>query len=437
MRREDGFSTVFVCLLLGAVTMLLLCCLEAAAGFAAGSICESACRVAGSSVLSEYQTDLQERYGILAMWSYEGGLEELSRFYIEGNLTGIGLLVRPGLEAVSVSTEGFEGLNAECFAQQIDAMGLELLGADALQMAGFADALKALFQPEGADAAKEAASSLDGSSAEGNGGGDAADLKESYEDAMDPDLETEPGRDLQSVDKASLPSSLLGVRQSRSLLVNALNALAQDGLSVSAVLQARYVQEVCGDLLSPGTGTVLGLETEYVLFGHGSDEENERACKEALFKLRCGIDLARYLADEERLTRYAAEAAAFPMVPEPLCIALLAGIEAAAAAKSDVAVLQEGGRVPLPGVPSLGQRSLGYYRDYAFLLLLILPAQTRLARLMDVMQMNVAYVDGAAFSFRDSCYGFSLRAEFVKRSHAPIGGKEQRHGVVEQVHGYL
>ncbi len=437
MRREDGFSTVFICLMLGAVTLVLLCCLEAAAGFAAGSICESACRVAGSSVLSEYQTDLQKRYGILAMRSYEGGLEELSRFYIEGNLTGSGLLVRPGLETVSISTEGFEGLNTACFARQADAMGLELLGADALQMTGLLDALKALFQPDGGDAAEEAASSLDASSSDGSGGGNAADLKESYDDAMDPDLETEPGRDLQSVDKASLPSSLLGVRQTRSLLASALNALSQDGLSASAVLQARYVQEACGDLLSPGRDTVLGLETEYVLFGHGSDEENERACKEALFKLRCGIDLARYLADEERLTRYAAEAAAFPMVPQPLCIALLAGIEAAAAAKADVAVLQEGGRVPLPGVPSLGQRSFGYYGDYVFLLLLILPAQTRLARLMDVMQMNVAYADGAAFSFRDSCYGFSLRAGFIKRSHAPVSGRGWRHGLVEQIHSYL
>ena len=70
------------------------------------------------------------------------------------------------------------------------------------------------------------------------------------------------------------------------------------------------------------------------------------------------------------------------------------------------------------------------------LLLLLLPQQTRLARLMDMMQADVAYMDGASFAFRDYCYGFVLHAEFEKKSFLPVLSGPLRHGTVEQAHVY-
>ena len=64
------------------------------------------------------------------------------------------------------------------------------------------------------------------------------------------------------------------------------------------------------------------------------------------------------------------------------------------------------------------------------------PEQTRLARLMDVMQVNTAYMDGAAFSFRDYCYGFTLSATFEKRSVLPQVSGGSRNGTVVQIHAY-
>ena len=67
---------------------------------------------------------------------------------------------------------------------------------------------------------------------------------------------------------------------------------------------------------------------------------------------------------------------------------------------------------------------------------MLLPEQTRLARLMDIMQINAAYMDGASFAFRDYCYGFKLVATFEKKSILPQVSGGMRQGIVEQVHAY-
>ena len=85
---------------------------------------------------------------------------------------------------------------------------------------------------------------------------------------------------------------------------------------------------------------------------------------------------------------------------------------------------------------TIGSRRFGTYRDYAVLLLMLLPEQTRIARLMDIMQINAAYMDGASFAFRDYCYGFTLSAQFEKRSILPQISGDSRRGCVVQIHAY-
>lgn len=434
---NKGFSSVYVVICLSSLVFLLLCICELCEGYAAGSICENVCLSAGESVLSEYQPDLQRRYGVFALSSYEQKLSALSGFYIRHNLNGTNLLVRPELAECTVSTEGMEGLRTDVLAQQIDALGVMLTAKDGLELTGAEDLLRSLLDPVNNREDEEASKDLaDVPSAEGSEGKSAAELKREYDEAMDPDFGLEGGRSLVSVDQNALPTSLLGIRPSSSLLGYAAGALVQDGLSPSALLQARYTVEVCSDLLHKRNDTILGLETEYVLFGKKSDRENEEEMKQALFKVRTAIDLARNLRDEAKMAAYAAAAAACPAIPQPLAILIIAAIDSAVQAKGEVLVLCGGGTVEIIRGFSIGERRFGTYRDYAMLLLMILPEQTRMARLMDLMQVNTAYMDGAAFSFRDYCYGFTLVAEFEKKSILPQVSGSRRSGSVEQTHAY-
>ncbi len=434
---NKGFSSVYVVICLSALVFLLLCVCELCEGYAAGSICENVCLTAGNSVLSEYQPDLQRRYGVFLLGSYEQKLETLNSFYIRHCLNGTDLLVRPQLKECSVSTEGMEGLQTGLLARQIDALGVMLAAKDGLELSGAADLLRSLLDPvknrEDVEASKDLAQVPH---AEGPGGKSAAQLKKEYDDAMDPNLDISEGRSLVSVDRNGLPTALLGIRPSSSLLGYAATALLQDGISPSALLQARYIVEVCSDQTGIRNDTILGLETEYVLFGRGSDRENEKEMKTALFKVRTAVNLARNLRDESKLAAYTAAAAACPAVPQPLAVLIFAAIDAAVQAKGEVAVLCGGGCVEIIRGFTLGERRFGTYRDYEVLLLTLLPEQTRLARLMDVMQVNAAHMDGASFAFRDYCYGFTLVATFEKRSILPQVSGRQRHGTVEQLHAY-
>ena len=435
---NKGFSSVYVVICLSALIFLLLCVCELCEGYAAGSICENVCLAAGKSVLSEYQPDLQRRYGIFALGSYEQKLESMNSFYIRHCLNGSWLLVRPELTDCRVSMEGMEGLRTDVFAQQVEALGLLLAAKDGLELSGAADLLRALFDPVNGREDENASAELEGlpPPEDGPAGMSPAELKKEYDKAMDPQLDAEEGKSLISVKKEELPTSLLGIRPSSSLLGYAASALVQDGVAASSFLQARYILGVCSCLTDMKNDTILGLETEYILFGKNSDRENEKEMKTALFKVRTAVNLSRNLKDEAKMTAYTAAAAACPAVPQPLAVLIFAAIDAAQQAEREVLVLCSGGCVEIVRGAAVGSRRIGTYADYAMLLLMLLPEQTRMARLMDIMQIDTAYMDGAVFSFRDYCYGFKMVADFEKRSILPQVSGRTRNGTVEQIHAY-
>ena len=102
MKKNSGFSSIYVLLCLSSLVLFLLCVCELCSGYAAGSICENVCLVAGKSVLSEYQPDLQRRYGVFAVTAFPQKLEPLNAFYIRQNLSGKSLLIWPKLRMCTV-----------------------------------------------------------------------------------------------------------------------------------------------------------------------------------------------------------------------------------------------------------------------------------------------------------------------------------------------
>ncbi len=455
-----GFSSVYTVMILASLTAFILVITEVCAGFAAGSICENICAIAGQSVLSEYQRSLQERYGIFALRSNEDELERICTYYIISNSESSGGVVKPRLKDCTVSTEESGGLNYKVFGDQVEKLGTLLIVKALIETTSLPQLLSGLGgivgSSSGGEAAIEELESLcekpepayddegneipeDPTSVERRE--QAGNLIEEYRRAGRHEEQPFKGGSLDSIDKSNLPSKLLAVKATQSLLFS--GGIIRP--SLESIAQSVYVIENCGNYINK-SDAVLQLECEYILFGASSDEENLRKLSRSLLTLRAAINLAEIYADSAQMAEISALAASFPAIPHPLASFIIAATRAALAARSDLIKLKSGETVPLISERLMrasglvfveALNSFGDYGDYLFLLMLMIPEKARMLRLMDIMQLNIAVAEGEAFSFRDYCYGFRLRVQFEKALHLPTSfGIDRRYGNFEQEHVY-
>ncbi len=190
----------------------------------------------------------------------------------------------------------------------------------------------------------------------------------------------------------SLPSRLLGYPRRVSLV---LSGGIKD-ISFAAIAEDEYILAVCSNTLRKKDSSYMDCELEYVLYGNPTDAANRKALKMSLFALRFAVNEVRLVSETGELIASSAAAVAMSL--------------------NDVRTLLTGGTVDKLGLDM-----------YLRLLLALLPRNEKLARLMDIMELNIRYVDGAYFSFRNYAYGFDLSAEFVLK---------KRFGDVSQTHIY-
>jgi len=459
IRRNNGFSTVFIVLIMTSLIFLILMAYEASAAKAASSYAENICLAAGRSVLSEYQPALNSEYGIFAVRARDDELSEIAAYYIDRSCEGRGVL---GISRGSceVSTEKYPGLSTDALSKQTVKLGTlcaagELLsGADLISVfSGISEAEAANFQR-----ASESLESLNGlkdytdaeparedpetgkkieekpeSQQAAETRKQARQLLREYRSATDPGGIADGGNgkylDFGSI--AALPSADLGIGKTLSPVLS--GGLSEAG--AEAVLTDEYILTVCSDALRPKSAGSLSFETEYILYGNAADKANSSAAKRAVFGIRFASDLAAVFADSAKMSELSSIAAsAFSFIPLPVAVFILASIEAGIQAKEELAVILDGGTVPLlQSVPSFGS-----YRDYLRLLLLALDGDAKLARLMDIMQLEVRRLSGKEFTFRDYAYGFELNAVFEKpvRFSRFLGLGEKMNGEVYQIHIY-
>ena len=118
-------------------------------------------------------------------------------------------------------------------------------------------------------------------------------------------------------------------------------------------------------------------------------------------------------------------AEASPLPADPIAFAFVMA-KVAMDAEKDVQDLMEGREVD--GIK---------YETYLTVFLGLLSREEKLTRLMDIMQININYIDGNSFSFKNYSYGFDMVARYSKRVVAPIAwGSGRRFRVVEQTHKY-
>ena len=374
-----GFTTVYLLMILASLSMAVIMIINTASAYAARSIAETVSAAAGRSVLSEYQKDLFRRYGIFALRGDDALLSRLSRFYIDASLVGGKAVAKPSPVSAEASAECYPALDTAAFGRQVRKLvpGTAVLKGNVLEYI--------------LDHSDGGVSELFGGLSEGESEGSSGDASETAEKEFGTDADRNRGKSLSEKEIRELPSSLLGYGRRISLLFSG----GISDLSFSALLEDEYILAMCSNAVDTKDG-YLELETEYILYGNRSDKANLKAVKLSLFSLRFAVNEAKYLSETGEF--------------------LISTAAAVSKSVEEVRSILAGNKVDKLD-----------YGMYLRVLMALVPRDEKLARLMDIMQINITKIDGASFSFRNYAYGFELNASFAHR---------RRTGNVEQVFVY-
>ena len=374
--KVKGFTTVYLMMILMTLVTSVVMMINAASGHAARSIVENVSATAGRSVLSEYQKDLYKRYGIFALRGDDALLSRLASFYINGSLVTLKAVVRPVAVKVQCSCEAHPALEAAAFGKQVRRLspGAALTKGDLIKFF--------------TERSKDAGSS--GISVPTDKDAEEPDILKTAEKELGKDKSGSKGRSVSGMDKRRLPSKLLGYPKRVSLL---LSGGIRD-LSFAAAIEDEYMMAMCSHALRKKDGCYLEKEIEYILYGNDSDAANYKAVRFSIFAIRMAVNETKYVSESGEI--------------------LISTAAALALSIAEVRTLLAGGKVD--GLD---------YAMYLRVLLALLPRNEKLARLMDVMQLNIAKIDGGNFSFRNYAYGFDLNATFIMKKR--LGDVEQEH----------
>jgi len=354
-------------MILASLVMALVMVINAACGEAARSMVDTVCALSGRSVLSEYQRDLFDDYGVFAVRGDDALLTRLASFYINGSLIHFKALVRPYALKISASSESHPALDTAAFGKQVR----RLAPGAALTKGRVLEYIMSFSDREVSDASEIPVP-------EGSEDMSLQEASESAEKSFGKDADSKSGSSIKNSEYRMLPSRLLGYPRRVSLV---LSGGIKD-LSFAAVIEDEYILAVCSDTLHKKSGRYLQCETEYVLYGNPSDAANRRALKMSLFTLRMAVNEIKYLSETGEL--------------------LISTAASAAVSIAEVRTLLAGGKADGLGLDT-----------YLRILLALVPRSEKLARLMDVMELNIKLVKGANFAFKNYAYGFDLDAVFI------------------------
>lgn len=472
--RKQGFSSLYIVMILSSLIFFVLVVIEVTAGFATRSVAESVCVLTRESIASEYQKELWARYGIFALRSFDERLTCMAEFYINENLASERAnILKMKLNSCSVSSEKYPALDIDGFSAQIKLVSFAMIAKDLISNAGFEDTLADVKEAAEVGESKKSSAEAELESLSENPNKDqdqqveenedekqarrqARDLLKRYKSATEnQSVSVAEAKSIEGIDvRTSLPSNLLGIQPRGSLLLSFIDF----DPNIDAFAENEYIVRSCSYSTKMNENSYVSLEAEYILYGRFSDKENEEEIRSSLFWLRSALNIAHIYSNQQKKAEVTALAAsAFSFVPLPIATFMISSIWAAVEAKNDVSLLFEGKCVPFfktetdwkcsllcavngdAATPTNaeGSSKIGTYSDYLRLFLLAIPRAEKLVRLMDIMQLNIANKEGQYFCFRDYAYGFSLTAHFEKVMHLPGNSfVSKRAGIVEQEYTY-
>lgn len=396
VHSRRGSSAVFLSCILAALMMLTLALIYSVREETVSSRVDGILDLAGDSVMSEYHCELQKEYGLFLLKGTDQELTRMLRHYLDFSLAG---MKNVKIETLHVSGSRFSVLDMDLIREQIVAY---MKYAKAQQLT---------------ERAAE----------------DATHEKKSNKTGTGHTLRHEPT-------KLSLPSAELP----KSNLITLAGSISEKAGDVKKAFQAGTEEYLLNSYILERFNSRANQhredhffcnEAEYILAGKFSDEQNETYFERALKALREPLNLAHIYADPEK--RAETIAAAELMTPGAAAAATQLALAAAwayAESVNDVELLWQGYQVPLMKDASSWALDLdrviegvtggtvhpkkihGYdYQQYLQIFLFFQDDNIKLARILDLIQINMRKNCDADFLIQEYAAGIEVDAKINHR----------------------
>ncbi len=427
LESKRGATTVFICMILSAILLVVAMFGEGAAGLVSRPYANAVLDLAGRSIISEYDRDLKSRY-------------ELFGFLMDDEIVEDKLYLYTG-ESLAKRKKSFSLLSLEIREIKVDSSSFAMTNLDILenQIVGYMkhqivmDSLTIL---------------------------DQISLRKDEEEVEIGDIEKRPMRTLRNSKVIDgLPSRLLkgstgGLRGIVDLpKPSELGKIAYKDLCLNRYIQKHFRH----DLDDPDwDDTFFTNEIEYVIGGSLSDSSNRSIVYLSLLAFRTAINTSHIYLDENKMELVTAAAALVGAgVGTGASQAIIIGLWAGAEAAVDIDRLYKGEKLPLvkssedwhlsldkaldgiiPENNDLPQSEQGLdYEDYLFLLLCFKSRESKLIRIMDLIQLNLQACMDKNFAMVKCRAGFDLEAVAERNKGFP-GIISLRKGVFTASHVY-
>ncbi|MBR6444133.1 MAG: hypothetical protein IKS63_01735 [Firmicutes bacterium] len=386
---------MFLVSVLGAVVMLTLAFIYATVDVAVKSYSDSLLNMSSRAVLGEFDLDLKKDYGIFAFYGHKGQIEDKVEKYVSYSTAG-NKYVKTGM--ISAYTGEYSLLDCNVFEKEIT------------EHMKYAMAKGLLEKLRGED----------------------DDGHEVTVEKKDRILRNRSVAD-------SLPTRVYGYGQTDftdrlDMIAGNIGSIAEIvGSGLDTALVNEYIMAYFKNLLNdrPDHETFFRNEVEYVIEGSLSDETNRKQVSHVIVTVRTAANAVSIVRDEKMHREVAVLAQTIS--PGPGGLLLEAGIIAAwayAEAKNDMALLEHGKKVPVlknhktwaVDLESAWKGTVkGYidtenskgqdYEDYLRFILSFMDRKVKLARTMDLIQINMKGNHNRNFLIREYNCGFRLEAE--------------------------
>jgi len=371
--RNRGFSAAFLTMIFGVMIMLTFAFIRLSSEKAVVSSCDAVFSLAGQSVLSEFDLELKENYGLMAYGLNQSQVAGRLTYYANANLQS-----KRELNMIPMKLERVEVNNKEYSMIDADELEESILSCMKFKMAE--NVIIRRTRQESSTRRDEAGRTL---------------LNEKMIEA--------------------LPSS--GIKGSGFFADIILNG---GNLSLKEAFQAGTIRFVVDSYITTffkcgGNSRKITRETffeneqEYILYGKTGDRENRKKFLDDFIKLRTGLNLSHIYTDRLKVKQIALLANL--LTPGPASVgtqALIAGVWSYSEALNDAKLLEAGEKVPI--IKAAANWALcidsyerseggciqppvmsGYtYEDYLRMFLYLEDRETKLLRIMDLIQINLA-----------------------------------------------
>lgn len=398
MNSRRGSSAVFLMVILAALISITLALIYGVREESVRSRVDGIVNLAGDSVMSEFNYDVQEEYGLFMLKGSDRELGSKLRRYVSCSLDS---MKDVDMEKVHVSGSRFSTANIDLIKDQI----LEYMKL-AVAEDGF-----------------------------GIGGGDENEGNEG--NTMD-DRSLKHGPTAVSLPSVSMPKrSLSAMAEAIADQADDIEAVFISG-SEGYMINEYILKHFNSRSRAVNSEHFFKNEVEYILGGELSDRKNEKRVEIALKALRFPLNLAHIYKDpEKRAATLALAEVITPGAAAPATQAALASTWAYAEADNDVELLWQGHKVPmikdksswaidldsavegLMGKTVIPDEEKGYgYDEYLQILMFFQDENMKLCRILDLIQINIRSMSDSEFLISEYAVGIGIEVKVNGREYA-------------------